>query len=687
MLRQAILFTAVTATALSPANTWALGSTLAPAPERTADTVVYRAADYAASSPQTALDMVERTPGFVLDSGNEDVRGYGAAAGNVLIDGARPVAKSGVIDALRRIAASQVDRIELIRSASTAEAQGQSLVLNVVLSRTAASGTWSAELERNGNGKVYPRLDASIARTLRGWDTSVRANAFWEEFPFRTVRVIRDVEGRLLSSVVTDLPSTLTEAYLSSETRGALAGGLLTLTGRVGRSNYYYEQPGAVFLGRLPDGTPDRTQRTSYNSERWDLELGADFTRGLDAWRWKTLAVLNRRDGDQLQRDPLRDRSDTLLSSSLVDSTSRPLEVVLRSTLARDDGTSIKPEFGVETAFNRLDSTFALRIDSGTGPVSVALPGADVRVEELRSEAFAKATWTASPRLSVDGELAVETSRIAVSGDARQSQSFTFVKPSISATWRPGERAQWRVGALRRVGQLAFSDFAASASLNDGTTASGNPNLGPDQATRFFAAFDLRGAGGLALNLELFHEQRQDVLEQVLLPSGGIGIANAGDATYSGIKGSLTLPLDAWLAGARLTIDGQRLQSRFVDPLTGRTRPLSRVYSPIINTEFRHDPEALGFSWGMTWKAANEGDVYRVGEVDRLRTEDVFGAFIETGALGRFKTRLALRNIDTQRASRDRRFFQPDRSGELLRTEDRCQTSPMFVTVILSAAF
>jgi len=51
-------------------------------------------------------------------------------------------------------------------------------------------------------------LDASYARVINGWETSVRANSFWEEFPFRTVRVIRDGSGELLSSVVTDLPST-----------------------------------------------------------------------------------------------------------------------------------------------------------------------------------------------------------------------------------------------------------------------------------------------------------------------------------------------------------------------------------------------------------------------------------------------------------------------------------------------
>jgi hypothetical protein len=652
-----------------------------------ADVVVYPAADFTAYSPQTALDMVRRTPGFVLVEGDASIRGYGAAGGNVLVDGARPVSKAGVVDALSRIAASQVERIELIRNASTAEAQGQSLVLNVVRRQATASGTWSAESERNGNGKVYPRLDASYARRIGDWETSLRANGFWEEYPFHTVRVIRDGAGELLSTVVTDLPSTLTEAYLSAEATRAMAGGVFKLSARFGRSYYYFDQPGEIFLGRFPDDQPDRSQLTGFDSERWDLELGTDYTRALGDWSWKSLGLLTRKDGTQAQSEPLLDASGALISNTLVDATSEPLEIVLRTTLAHSAELPLKPEFGAEVAFNRLDSRFALAIDDGSGPLPIDVPGANVRVEEQRLEVFAKTGWRLRPELSIDAELAAEASKISVTGDADQSQSFSFLKPSLAITWRASERAQWQLGVRRRVGQLHFADFAASASLSDGTTVAGNPDLGPDQATRYYASFDYRGSGGLALNLEVFHEDRQDVLEQVLLPSGAAGLANAGDASYRGIKSSLTLPLDALLAAARLTVDAQLLDSAFDDPLIDASRPLSRVYSPLINAEFRHDPESLGFSWGLTWKATDEGDIYRVSEIDSLRSGDVYGAFIETGAFGGLKTRLALRNIDDTRASRDRRFFSPDRSGELIRTEDRRQRSPLFVTLTFSGSF
>jgi hypothetical protein len=55
--------------------------------------ISYTPADFAAARPNTALDMINRMPGFSFDGG-DNVRGFAGAAGNVLIDGARPTSKT-----------------------------------------------------------------------------------------------------------------------------------------------------------------------------------------------------------------------------------------------------------------------------------------------------------------------------------------------------------------------------------------------------------------------------------------------------------------------------------------------------------------------------------------------------------------------------------------------------------------
>ena len=77
----------------------------------------YDPAFFARYNPVTAFDMVRQLPGFVLDNGDA-LRGFGATAGNVLIDGQRPSSKNAISDELARIAARDVARIELIGAAA-----------------------------------------------------------------------------------------------------------------------------------------------------------------------------------------------------------------------------------------------------------------------------------------------------------------------------------------------------------------------------------------------------------------------------------------------------------------------------------------------------------------------------------------------------------------------------------------
>ena len=72
-------------------------------------TTVYEAAFFAQYAPRTALDIARRVPGFNLDLGNSDIRGFAAAAGNVVINGARPSSKADTLETtLSRIPANRV---------------------------------------------------------------------------------------------------------------------------------------------------------------------------------------------------------------------------------------------------------------------------------------------------------------------------------------------------------------------------------------------------------------------------------------------------------------------------------------------------------------------------------------------------------------------------------------------------
>src|SRR5690606_25761619 len=156
------------------------------------------------------------------------------------------------------------------------------------------------------------------------------------------------------------------------------------------------------------------------------------------------------------------DGDGALLAANILNLASNPIEVIGRITTTPASSRRFKPDFGAELAHNRLDSDLDLTRDAGGGQARIALPAADLVVEELRGEAFANATWPLSPDWTLEGGLAVETSEIGVSGDAEQSRRFTFFKPSAAIAWRAMPGLLLRAEVRRTVDQLNFADFAAS---------------------------------------------------------------------------------------------------------------------------------------------------------------------------------------------------------------------------------
>ena len=116
----------------------ALAQIEAPIEERP-NVTVYPRGFFAPNQPTNAHDMVQLLPGFRIDGGDSDIRGFSGTVGNVLIDGDIPTSKEeGIGEILRRIPADAVERIELIRAGAVGvNMYGHPLLANVIRNRTA----------------------------------------------------------------------------------------------------------------------------------------------------------------------------------------------------------------------------------------------------------------------------------------------------------------------------------------------------------------------------------------------------------------------------------------------------------------------------------------------------------------------------------------------------------------------
>ena len=657
------------------------------AQEAPADEIAYPASFFAEYSPQTALDIVLRTPGFTLDEG-DDVRGFGAAAGNVLIDGARPSVKGDGLEAfLARIPADRVLEVRLIRNAQTAEAQGQALILNIIRRPVETSGAWTAGLEQTGSGPVVPFGSLSFAGAALGFEGSFEVEFVVDETPIRTRRAFSAADGALLANWAERRVERFEQLTLSGDARRPVFGGVLALTasGRVQR--FALDRESRIYAFRPAGGAPDGFAPFAQEEDEYGLDFGADYSLSFGDVDAKLVGLVSFESETEEQRDSRRSAAFALVQAQTLASEREALEAVLRSSAAWGLGSAWRFEAAAEVAYNQLDSRLAVTQDLGAGPVPVALPGAATVVEETRGEALLTFAYAPPGRLRFDGALGGETSEIAVSGDAQNSQSFTFFKPRASLSYDLGGGATARLGAERRIGQLDFGDFAASAGLFDGVSAAGNPALGPETAWVYSLDLDWRRDDGFAVTVEAFHEEREGVLEQVALPSGGFGVANAGAATVTGFTVSLDLPLDAVIPGGEFSLYGESSDSVFRDPLTDRDRLLTDFGQSFVEASFRHDPPNLPLSWGLTWRGPSGRTGYRIDEQD-LRTDSAqIGGFMETNALFGLRTRLELRNLGTARFQRERRRFTPDRSGTLSGIERRFATYGAVVSLEISDQF
>jgi len=621
-------------------------------------------------APQNAFEMVQRLPGFSFDGGS-DARGFGGTAGNVLIDGARPGSKNGLRNVLQRIPAAQVERIDVIRGGvGASDSAGQSVVANVIRIAGASTGSSIVRLVRKNDGSIRPQTETSYSTTLDGWETSSKLDLALRRQPRTTSFRRFDAEETLTSSSEQSRPMNMRWLWYTGEAGKDLFGGRLVINTTFGDEKFRSFASRDTFENRLPGGSPDSVLNIDSGTDYTEFQLGADWTKtGANNWKIRLLGLteLNWRDQTSLLTDEVPVGTQVFLSD-FKNSRDR-IESILRGTYSKVGSSRLKPEFGSEIAFNQLKSTFNLFEEDEDGAIELDVPSANVKVAEIRAETFVNLVWQASDTITVDGGMTFEFSRIKVTGDADNTQTFKFLKPTLNFTYNARDDLQFQLRTSRSVGQLNFQDFAASNDAGDDRVLAGNPDLSPDQTWRIEGSVDWRFNDKGSLVITPFYEWRSDVLEQIILPSGGSGLGNAGSATFYGVETDLILPLDFILPGARFEAFYVWRKSTLFDPIIGRDRALSNINPTFFRFEFRHDITKHKFSWGVDMDGAFARENFFAAERLDFEGDYRFSVYTETTRFLGVKMRLEWNQLNGDTFQRDRFFFDPDRSGDFTGTE------------------
>jgi outer membrane receptor protein involved in Fe transport len=587
------------AAAGTPAPAPVASAPIATAPAADQAGVVSYAPDFFNSvHPNTALDMVNRLPGFALDAGS-GVRGYEGAAGNVLIDGRRPAVKTEGIDTiLQRMLATHVARIDVIRGGAPGiDMQGKTVIANVITKQqNGARGIFHYAQQYVSDGRSVPtlRIEGSGRVGERTWEGGLTVSGFIDDGFGDGARKITNGDGTPRLDGHIHSQGGGTQSVLTGATEAPLGGGSLRLNARLFSQAYNSAE---LDTTQFPD---THTEHDHQDDNKAQSEVGARYNRPLSG-RTSIEIVALRQDARERYADAFNTPGDAQIFKQDTDTS----ETILRGVVKFQQTRTLSWEAGAEGAYNALDNRLRFT-DNGAFQ---QIPAANVMVDEKRGEVFGKAVWRPFSTITIEGAVLEVGSQIESSGDVNLSKTLYYTKPRILVTWAPSADTQVRFRYEREVGQLDFGSFVASSSLTTGTIAAGNPNLVPSQdwASEIALEQHFLGSGGLTLTAR--HLQITDVIDRapIFLPNGTAfdSPANIGDGTEDDFVVNLTLPLDKLgLKGAQIRGDYTRRLSQVTDPTVHTPRGISGLHptdwdfhfsQPVGNTIYGVDIQFNGW--------------------------------------------------------------------------------------------
>ena len=440
--------------------------------QASAGVTAYPASFFTPFQPNTATDMLSRVPGFVLDDGG-DVRGFADAVGNVLIDGQRPSSKSDDLEqVLRRIPASQVERIDLIRGGAPGiDMQGKTVVANIIRKQnTGVTGVVTLSdgyLPKDGRQTPRMRIELQDRKNGTSLEASFTLASFYDDGAGDGPETETAPDGTRLYKSKDNTAGGGGQSIATLTYSTPAFGGTLKLNGQLFGQTYLYDERDQDVTSLLD---PPAIEHDHGNQER--SEFGATYDRSFGAQlSTETLFIQQFQAEDYLTlyQDPgdmERFREGHVNGES-----------ILRSTATYALSPALQLQAGAEADYNWLDARNTY-VDNA---VLIQLPAADVDITETRGEVFGKATWILNPQVHRGGS--------ACDWKASQHQP-----PAATWSWArrwciPKPRARLHLVArvkadqfrvrIERGGQPSSTSTTSSPppALTTGQIYVGNPNL------------------------------------------------------------------------------------------------------------------------------------------------------------------------------------------------------------------
>jgi len=677
-------------------------------------TVVYPATFFEPYNPVSASDMLDRIPGISIGGGGGG-RGLGTG-GDLLINGQRIAGKdNSPSDQLQRIAAREVLRIEIIRGTSgDLDVRGAGQVVNVVLTDVASRANTSAELvaRLNHDDEFETGAEVSHSRQIGNYQAlvSVEARPNYE-----------NREGTETQYNASGQPvGTLFESNIRDQDVMELSS---NMSYRIGEHrmqfNLLYADSGHPRrirrdFAEFNDGElAARAEQEVIENDHFNWEAGGDYEYTFsNDHRLQLLFIAN----DQT-RDDVRERFEVRPKSGLggasdqrdkilyIESNQRTRERIGQANYSFPLNDTQDLRVGLESADTRLDSSLFIGSAAGSESPSERYGGlsplSDISnlgtgVQEVRYEGFVFHNWILNDRMTLESSVVYERSEISQSGTINNSRRFDFVRPTVDYRFDLTGSFQIRAAIERRVSQLSFASFAATAnnSDRDQDADAGNPELEPQQETRYELGFEYRlpnDAG--VLNTRFVYHDIEDYIGKINAttdlsqPISAVG--NVGPAERWGMLNDFSARLTYFnLPDAIVTGEINIFDSSITDPFLGSDQRINPRGSASL--AFRHDVTSLALNYGMEYEYPFHGGEYDIDiiTVTRNDRQPSLNMFVSRVFFDDITVRLESDNtLDQSRCRERRRYDGTTINGSISEIENSCSTRYRRLTLRVQTTF
>ena len=589
--------------------------------------IIYDQAYFRQYNITNAADAIKRIPGVEnLSSGNNSYepgdnnkrRGFGSSGTQILINGERQSSKSNnIIKTLERINADSLIRIEVIRGTEAGlDVRSDGVIINIIVDGNLSkdSGTWSAALG-------YLTSGSSNWRGIGSWSTKIKKTDIILGF-----ERIGDLNSRKYNEFTVDQEQSLlyyrlreTIEYQSSNRVNIDLNSKINdkSTIRINTLLWFNGKENAPQIQEYFSPS-DTNNKAFYKKINWDRredndgwEFGGDWEHQINKNHSLKLRVVLTEENEDQNDISFLDDTENSYNNSTETNIRKENERIIRLSFNKLIGKNSSLEYGLESAYNKLNRIFNLRFfDSNSIETNAGLINTSGLVEEDRYEGFLSYNLPLSEKIRAELALNYEWSEISQSGDVNLSREFKYWKPRIDIKWDYKKNRQIRFNIERNIGQINFDNFISSYDQFEETIRAGNPDLRPETSWKFKLEHEWRlpNDGGV-ITLKGSAREIDGPVDRLPIDGyAGIGNLGSGERTKATIDGSIRI--NKLLQGGVFRFSGYLQSSEVIDPVTNIKRDFSWYKRWQTMIGLRQDIPGGKYSWGLTYRSQSQFNIY-----------------------------------------------------------------------------